>query len=109
MNKLGSSLCCTCFASVLHRRLIRGLCIEALQRQLLVFCGHSGLLVHDVDWRLIPLSAFWVSRGPALVWPVCTWERDATDMVIGCGPILKMFDSSGSQILEFQGLLILTV
>lgn len=58
----------TCFSCVLHGRLVGGLNVEALQSQLLIFCRHFGVLVHYVDWRLVPLSAFRVGQSPALFW-----------------------------------------
>ena len=50
----------TCFPCVLHRGLVGGLCIKALQRQLLVLHGSFSLVVDDVDGGLVPLSALWV-------------------------------------------------
>lgn len=65
----------TCFSCVLHGGLIRGLSIKALQSQLLVLHGCFRIVVHDVDGRLVPLSALGVGRRPALVWPIGTWQR----------------------------------
>lgn len=58
----------TCFARVFHGRLVGGLDVEALQSQLLILCRRFGVLVHDVDRRLVLLSAFRVGQSPALLW-----------------------------------------
>lgn len=71
----GACIVFTCFASVFHRGLIWGFSIKTLQCQFLILCRHFGILVQDIYWWLVSLSAFWVGWSPALIWTMYTWGR----------------------------------
>lgn len=71
----------TCFAGVFHGGFIGWFRIKAFQRQVLILSRHFGFLVHDIYWRLVSFSARWVSRSPALIWPVYSWGRQECNRV----------------------------